>query len=94
MFVPGASKETVKFGKLLQRKGQAGLLAVGGRARDGADLHRLVERRVDPGKELRGIFLFAGGHGGAELFLGAAQAGLHGAVLELLALAIPHPAFG
>jgi hypothetical protein len=49
---------------------------------------------MNGGQKLGGFVLFSSGDGSAELLFNAAQAGLDGAVVELLALAVPHPAFG
>ncbi len=58
------------------------------------DFHGLVKRGMDPGEQFGGVLFFAGDHGGAKGFFRAAQAGDDGAVLELFALAVAHPALG
>jgi len=45
-------------------------------------------------EQLGGFILLSRGYSGAKLFFRAAQARPHGAVVELLALAVTHPAFG
>src|ERR1035437_7470041 len=79
---------------LLERERDARFLAVGRGAGDDAALDGFVVGRMNAGQELGGLVFFAGGDGGAEIFLQAAQFGFDAAVLEVLAGAVAHPAFG
>ncbi len=75
-------------------QGEPGFFAVRGRAFDDADFDGFVESGMNTGQKLDGFLFFAGGDGGAEFSFDAAQFGNDAAVVQLLAGAVAHPAFG
>jgi hypothetical protein len=77
-----------------QSQCEAGFLSVGGRTVDHAGFGRLVESGSNSPQSSRGVFALAGAKQRQIILFQGVQPRFDAAILQLLAGAIAHPAFG